>query len=302
MPGAWTNEEFRQILTGEHEGFATFRNNLKRIPSSPRCKLCNAPFGGAGGAVMKHFGFGRFPGNPAICQNCISQYRKMGVTGAEIPVTLLFADIRGSTGIGERLSPTGFHDFLTYFYRLGSAAILDHGGIVDKLVGDEVIGLFFGGVSGPSMRRRRSRPRPSSWRGPGEPTRRRWARSRSAPGSTPGSPSSARPGPRARRRLHGARRSRQHLGPPGVRGRGRRAAGQRGRGRGGGHGRVRRGAPDARGARAGGDDRRRGPPPDGSDAAVRVRSGSSPRSPGARPVLGRRRCVVDASGPRPGCH
>ncbi len=36
-----------------------------------------------------------------------------------------------------------------YFYRLGSAAILDHSGIVDKLVGDEVIGLFFGGVSGP---------------------------------------------------------------------------------------------------------------------------------------------------------
>ena len=98
---------------------------------------------------MKHFGFGRFPGNPAICQNCISQYRKTGVTGAEIPITLLFADIRGSTGIGERLSPTGFHDFLVYFYRLGSAAILDHGGIVDKLVGDEVIGLFFGGVSGP---------------------------------------------------------------------------------------------------------------------------------------------------------
>ena len=36
-----------------------------------------------------------------------------------------------------------------FFYRLGSAAILDNGGIVDKLVGDEVIGLFFGGVSGP---------------------------------------------------------------------------------------------------------------------------------------------------------
>jgi adenylate cyclase len=149
MPESWTNEDFRQILTGEHPGFATFRNNLKRIPSSPRCKLCNAPFGGPGGAVMKHFGFGRFPGNPAICQNCISQYRKMGVTGAEIPVTLLFADIRGSTGIGERLSPTGFHDFLVHFYRLGSSAILDNGGIIDKLVGDEVIGLFFGGISGP---------------------------------------------------------------------------------------------------------------------------------------------------------
>jgi adenylate cyclase len=149
MPETWTSEEYQRILTGEHPGLAKFRANLKRIPSSPRCKLCNAPFGGAGGAVMKHFGFGRFPGNPAICTNCISQYRKLGVIGAEIPVTLLFADIRGSTGFGERLSPTGFHDFLVPFYRLGSASILDHDGLVDKLVGDEVIGLFFGGVSGP---------------------------------------------------------------------------------------------------------------------------------------------------------
>jgi hypothetical protein len=101
MPDAMSNEDFRRILTGEHPDLARIRMNLKRIPSSPRCKLCNAPFGGAGGAVMKHFGFGRFPGNPAICQNCISQYRKTGVSGAEIPVTLLFADIRGSTGIGE---------------------------------------------------------------------------------------------------------------------------------------------------------------------------------------------------------
>ncbi len=85
MPEAMNNEDFRQILTGESPGLATVRNNLKRIPSSPRCKLCNAPFGGAGGAVMKHFGFGRFPGNPAICQNCISQYRKLGVERGRDP-------------------------------------------------------------------------------------------------------------------------------------------------------------------------------------------------------------------------
>ena len=142
-------EQFRKVLTGEHPELTKMRVRFKHLPSDPRCKLCWAPFSGVGGALVRHFGFGRFPGNPAICQNCISQYRKTGVTGAEIPVTLLFADIRGSTGIGERLSPTGFHDFLVYFYRLGSTAILDNGGIVDKLVGDEVIGLFFGGVSGP---------------------------------------------------------------------------------------------------------------------------------------------------------
>jgi adenylate cyclase len=148
MSDVSSQEDFRRILTGEHPGLVKNRVRFKRVPSEPRCKLCWAPFGAPGGAVLRHFGFGRFPGNPAICQNCISQFRKMGMTGAEIPITLLFVDIRGSTALGERLTPTEFYDYLVRFYRLGSKAILDHDGLVDKLVGDEIIGLFFGGVSG----------------------------------------------------------------------------------------------------------------------------------------------------------
>jgi adenylate cyclase len=146
-------DEFRKVLTGEHAGLTKMRVRFKHLPSDPRCKLCWAPFGGPGGAIVRHFGFGRFPGNPAICQNCISQFRKMGMTGAEIPVTLLFVDIRGSTALGERLTPTEFRDYLSRFYDLGSKAILEHDGLVDKLVGDEIIGLFFGGVSGPEHAR-----------------------------------------------------------------------------------------------------------------------------------------------------
>ena len=71
------------------------------------------------------------------------------MTGVEIPITLLFSDIRGSTGIGERMRPADFHTFLDRFYRLASDSIVAHDGIVDKVVGDEVVGLFFGGISGP---------------------------------------------------------------------------------------------------------------------------------------------------------
>jgi adenylate cyclase len=149
MPEPMPGEDLRKVLTGEHTGLTKFRKQLMRVPAAPRCKLCAAPFAGPGGAVLRHLGFGRYPGNPAICQNCISQFSKNGITGAEIPVTLLFADIRGSTALGERVRPTEFHDFLVKFYRIGSSTILDHDGLVDKLVGDEVIGLFFGGVSGP---------------------------------------------------------------------------------------------------------------------------------------------------------
>jgi adenylate cyclase len=142
-------DELRGFLTGEHPTLLAQRRKFQWIPTNPRCKLCSAPFGGLGGIVFSAAGFGRFPGNPAMCKQCITQMRKNGMSGMEIPVSLLFTDVRGSTAMGERMRPTEFHAFLDHFYRLASDAILRHDGLVDKIVGDEVIGLFFGGVSGP---------------------------------------------------------------------------------------------------------------------------------------------------------
>jgi adenylate cyclase len=148
MGGRTPQQVMRDFLAGDDQLPVAMRRVFRRLPSSPNCKLCAAPFAGAGGAVLRHVGFGRFPGNPAICNSCIKGLNKAGVFGAEIPVSLLFADIRGSTGIGERLSPTEFRAFLDRFYRLSADAVLAADGIVDKFVGDEVIGLFFRGVSG----------------------------------------------------------------------------------------------------------------------------------------------------------
>jgi adenylate cyclase len=142
-------DELRGFLTGESPTLAAQRRRFQRFPTNPRCKMCSAPFGGLGGLVFSAAGFGRFAGNPAMCKQCITQMRKNGMSGLEIPVSLLFTDVRGSTAMGERMRPTEFHAFLDHFYRLASDAILTHDGLVDKIVGDEVIGLFFGGVSGP---------------------------------------------------------------------------------------------------------------------------------------------------------
>jgi adenylate cyclase len=149
MPRPATPEDaMRGFLSGEDPGLARMRRVMRRLPHGPNCKLCAAPFEGPGGAVLRHLGFARFPGNPSICGSCIKGLNKLGVYGAEIPVSLLFADIRGSTGIGEQLTPTEFRAFLDRFYRLSTTAILANDGIVDKFVGDEVIGLFFKGISG----------------------------------------------------------------------------------------------------------------------------------------------------------
>lgn len=144
-----SEEEFRAVLTGEHAGLGGIRKTMLRVPSSPRCKLCAAPFEGIGGAVLRHFGYARFAANPSLCVKCIKEFRAAGTFGAEIPVTLLFADVRGSTTIGERMRPADLRAYLDPFYRAGSEAILAHDGLIDKIVGDEVIGLFFGGVTGP---------------------------------------------------------------------------------------------------------------------------------------------------------
>lgn len=145
-----SGDDVRDVLTGVHPGLAHQRDRFRRFPSDPRCKLCNAPFGGIGGAVFARMGFGRSAGNPALCNACVSQLRRSGMSGVEIPLSMVFTDVRGSTAMAERMRPTEFHAFLELFYRLASSAIVANDGLVDKVVGDEVIGLFFGGVSGPN--------------------------------------------------------------------------------------------------------------------------------------------------------
>jgi adenylate cyclase len=145
-----TAEQVRSALMGEHARLLLRRRVFRRLPSPPRCKLCAVPFAGIGGLVLRHVGFARSPGNPSLCTKCLGKLRKQGMSGVEIPVTLLFSDVRGSTALGEQMRPTDFHAFLERFYRLASEAIIGHEGLVDKVVGDELVALFFGGISGPN--------------------------------------------------------------------------------------------------------------------------------------------------------
>ena len=148
MGYASPDEEWREILTGEHKGVLSLRRTFRRVPTAPRCKLCHAPFGGVGGLVLRPW-FGPWERNAQLCKSCMRQLLKTGVGGAEVEISLLFADIRGSTGLGERLPPAEFTALLTAFYRLAAAAITEADGIVDKFVGDEAIGLFIPGYVGP---------------------------------------------------------------------------------------------------------------------------------------------------------
>ena len=142
-----TEEQWRTILTGENRVVLNLRRGFGRVPSPPRCKLCYAPFHGIGGMLLKPW-FGPWERNPQLCKNCMRALTKQGVGGAEVEISMLFVDIRGSTGIGERLGPAAFAALLTAFYRLAAGAIVETDGVVDKFVGDEAIGLYIPSYAG----------------------------------------------------------------------------------------------------------------------------------------------------------
>ena len=58
-------------------------------------------------------------------------------------MTLLFADIRGSTTIAEGMSSSEFHALLDRYYAIAAQVVFDHDGGVDKFVGDEMVAMFF---------------------------------------------------------------------------------------------------------------------------------------------------------------
>ena len=130
------------FLSGEAASrFQRGRRMLSMLPSAPRCKLCAVPFSAPFGPFMRMLGKGRWPKNPKYCRACFSELVHYRV-GAEINCSLLFADVRGSTSIAETLRPTEFTALMNTFFETASRILVEHDAIVDKFVGDEVIGIF----------------------------------------------------------------------------------------------------------------------------------------------------------------
>ena len=57
-------------------------------------------------------------------------------------VTVLFADVTGSTELGESLDPEALRDLMSTFFEEMRRAIERHGGTVEKFAGDEVMAVF----------------------------------------------------------------------------------------------------------------------------------------------------------------
>lgn len=70
--------------------------------------------------------------------------------GAEVELSLLFVDVRGSTSLAERMSPTAYGKLLNCFYAAATGVLIKTDAFTDKLVGDEVMGVYLPVFTGPN--------------------------------------------------------------------------------------------------------------------------------------------------------
>ena len=147
-------EGWRSFLErGEFKSEIRQRRLFRHLPTDPRCKFCNAPFHGPGGALCRGLlNKGQSTMNPRLCNIC-EKFAAENLGGAEIELSMLFADVRGSTTLAEQMGTTEFSRLISRFYQVGSDVMVHSDALVDKLIGDEVTGLYVPGLAGPDHAR-----------------------------------------------------------------------------------------------------------------------------------------------------
>ena len=147
------NETWYYYLTGdwhtpfpnELERWRTFINSQRKfysfLPSDPHCHECGIPMAGIAGNALRFMGSGPSSFSPRLCSSCEKSARMYG-SGAEVELTMIFADVRDSTPLAESKGPSGFKEIINRFYKETSRVLIAHNAMVNRLMGDQVIALF----------------------------------------------------------------------------------------------------------------------------------------------------------------
>jgi adenylate cyclase len=153
-PDLQNSEFWRKALSGQSRTRAWMRKAFRLISpdASDRCHLCHAAFDGAAAPVMRVIGRGPWRRNPHFCGECervFSEHRG----GAEVEIAVLYADVRGSTRLAAQMRPAEFGALMQRFFIAATRILTDSGAAIDKMVGDEVIGIYLPGIIGDTYRR-----------------------------------------------------------------------------------------------------------------------------------------------------
>ena len=142
------NERWSAILRGDAAtalGPRLARRAFALVPGRPRCKFCNAPYGGPLALPFRLFGYRPSQKTPHVCARCL-EWAPEG--GAIVPLTVLFADVRGYTSITESGPRNAAPALLNRFYEVASSVLLRHEAVLGQGAGGQVMGIFVPGLTG----------------------------------------------------------------------------------------------------------------------------------------------------------
>jgi adenylate cyclase len=149
------NVFWQQMLTGEHPTLRRGRKMLRLLSptAADRCRLCCVGFDGFTAPAFRLMGFRPWRRNPHFCEQCEAVLAKER-GGAEIEIAMLYADVRGSTQLAAGMRPTDFAALMERFFKIAMKVFTKTDAVVDKMVGDEVIGIYLRGFTGSDYRQR----------------------------------------------------------------------------------------------------------------------------------------------------
>jgi adenylate cyclase len=146
-PDNANQELWHTIFAVGHPALRSFQSFHRRLPSPPRCKLCLAPFKGIGSWLMAFKGKAPSNRNPRFCSAC-DKFLRDYPGGAEVEMSMVFVDVRGSAQLAEKMTATEFGRVMNSFYAKATSVMNETDGFIIDLVGDEVVGLYPPGFSG----------------------------------------------------------------------------------------------------------------------------------------------------------
>lgn len=121
--------------------FNVYRRIYRFFPGDPRCFECDIPLAGPAGLLLRPWGSKPSTFNTRLCSKC-ETFARSREAGAEVELTLLFADVRNSTALAERIGTARFQEIIRRFYKATSKVLINHTAMVNRLMGDQVSALF----------------------------------------------------------------------------------------------------------------------------------------------------------------
>lgn len=147
--GRKTEDLWRRLLTtGDFKRQRRERQLFRLLPGNLRCNNCYAPFDGIASKLSGvAFDRRRSNLNPNLCTEC-ERFARQHQGGAEIELSLLFADVRGSTALAESMRPAEFSRLINRFYTVATKVMMRSDALIDKIIGDQVAGMYVPGFVG----------------------------------------------------------------------------------------------------------------------------------------------------------